>query len=82
MVQQKEQFSLLGQETYDDDTVKLSINSGKSALVATLRTNNFFPIQPYANKIAESVMAMYKTADDDSAELFFDDVDLLPIPED
>ena len=81
LVQQKEQYSLLGQETYDGEMVETSIDRGKRALVATLRTNNLFPIQPYANKIAESVMALYKSADDDSTELFFDDVDLLPMPE-
>ena len=81
MVQPKEQYSLLGQETYDGDMVETSIKRGKSALVATLRTNNLFPIQPYANEIAESVMAMYKSVKDDSAELFYDDVDLLPVPE-
>ena len=82
LVQQKDQYSLLGQETYDDDIVASSISRGKRALVATLRTNNLFPIQPYANKIAESVMALYDSVDDDSTELFFDDVDLLPVIED
>ena len=81
LVQQKEQYSLLCQETYDGEMVKTSIGRGKQALVSTLRTNNLFPIQPYANKIAESVIALYKSAGDDSTELFFDDVDLLPMPE-
>jgi hypothetical protein len=47
------------------------------ALVATLRTPNLFPIEPYAAKIAESVMALYDSADNGSAELFFDDSDLV-----
>ena len=81
-IQQKETYSLLGQETYDSDVVETSIRRGKSALVSSLRTNNLFPIQPYANKIAESVMALYKSSHDDFAELFFDDVDLLPVIED
>ena len=78
---QKQNYSLLGQETYDSDIIETSINRGKHALVAALRTNNFFPIEPYADKIAESVMALYNSADDDSTELFFDDADLLPMPE-
>jgi len=58
------------------------VKLGREAVIGTLRTNNLFPIKPYANKIAESVMALYKSANDDSTELFFDDVDLLPKPED
>ena len=81
LAQPKEQYSLLGQEIYDDDIVETSISRGKRYLVATLRTNNLFPIQPYANKIAESVMELYKTENGEPAELFFDDVDLLPIIE-
>jgi hypothetical protein len=80
-VRPKEQYSLLGQESYDGDMVETSISRGKRELVATLRTNNLFPIQPYANKIAESVMALYKSTNDDSTELYFDDVELLPVPE-
>lgn len=82
LVQTKDKYSLLGQETYDSDTVTVSISKGKGALVETLRTNNLFPIKPYANEIAKSVIALYKSSNDDSTELFFDDVDLLPVPED
>lgn len=78
LVPPKENYSLLGQETYDSDLIGRSIDKGKRALVSTLRTKNLFPIEPYARKIAESVIALYKSANDDSAELLFDDVDLLP----
>ena len=74
---QKENYSLLGEETYRSEIVVSSISKGRDALVATLRTRNLFPIEPYAQKIAESVMALYKLSNDNSVELFFDDVDLL-----
>jgi hypothetical protein len=48
-----------------------------NALVAILRTDNIFPIEPYSTKIAESVMALYDSSEDGSVELFFDDVDLV-----
>jgi hypothetical protein len=48
-------------------------------LVAILRTDNIFPIEPYSTKIAESVMALYKSSEDGSAELFFDDIDLVSV---
>ena len=57
-------------------TVQASRNlspRGVEALVTPLRTTNLFPIKPYATKIAESVIAMYDSSEDNSAELFFDD---------
>jgi hypothetical protein len=73
----EENFSFLCEETYEDKAIQSSISKGMDVLVATLRTSNFFPIQPYAAKIAESVRAMYDSADNGSAELFFDDCDLV-----
>jgi hypothetical protein len=72
----KETFSFLGEENYDGSIIVSSIQKGVDALVATLRTHNLFPIEPYAIKIAESVMELYASEGDRSVELFFDDVDL------
>lgn len=74
---QKGNFSFLCEETYESEIVVSSIAKGMSALVATLRTHNIFPIEPYAAKIAESVMVLYQSSKDGSMELFFDDVDLV-----
>ena len=74
-------YKLLGVETYDSDIVESSIPKGRRVLVSVLRTYNLFPIEPYAKKIAESIIALYKSENEDSAELFFDDVDLLTVPE-
>lgn len=74
---QKKDYSFLCEETYEIDIIKDSIASGMNTLVATLRTNNFFPIKSYAIKIAESVMALFNASDDNSVELFFDDVTLV-----
>ena len=79
----KEDFSFLGGESYDDSVIVGSIKNGMDALIATLRTHNLYPIEPYAIKIAESVMALYDPEGDRSVELFFDDVDLIekkPVP--
>ena len=81
MVVQKENYSLIGQETYNSETVANSISKGKRALVATLRTHNLYPIEPYAYKIAESIITLYNSAKDHSIELLFDDIDLLPVIE-
>jgi hypothetical protein len=76
---QKGNFSFLCEETYESEIIVSSISKGMNALVAILRTHNIFPIEPYANKIAESVMVLYNSSEDDSVELFFDDVDLISV---
>jgi len=72
-------FSFLCEETYEGKIIVSAISKGLSALIAALRTPNLFPIEPYATKIAESVMALYDSEDDRSAELFFDDIDLVSV---
>ncbi|MBC2712482.1 MAG: hypothetical protein HGJ94_16305 [Desulfosarcina sp.] len=42
-----------------------------------MRTPNLFPIEPYATKIAESVIDLSKGDEDRCVELFFDDKELL-----
>ena len=77
---ENESFTFLCTETYTRDKIKNSITKGIEALVACLRTRNIFPIAPYANKIAESVIALYSVPDDGSVELFFDDLDFMAKP--
>lgn len=73
----KEIYTCLCEETFDDTVVKLAISKGKDALVSTLRTQNLFPIHEYAEEIAEAVTTFYASDDDQSVELFFNDHDLL-----
>lgn len=75
----KETFSLLCQETYNSKKMKSAINKGKDTLVSALRTEKMFPIGLYVNKIAESVMDLYKSKESDSFELLFDDKEFLEI---
>jgi len=70
-------FTFLCTETYTRDKIQNSISKGIETLVGCLRTRNIFPISPYANKIAESVIALYSVPEDGSVELFFDDLDLM-----
>ena len=73
----KEIFSLLCEETFDDEVVNSAIEKGNHVLIATLRTQNLFPIGIYAKEIAAAVTKMYESGDDQPVELFFDDTDLL-----
>ncbi len=76
---QKGSFSFLCEETYESEIIISSISKGMNALVEILRTHNIFPIEPYATKIAESVIELYNSSENCPVELFFDDVDLMSV---
>jgi len=70
-------FSLLCEETYDSKNIRSATEEGKTNLISTLRTQNFFPIGIVAEKIAEAVINIYASENDQSVELFFNDHDIL-----
>ena len=73
----KEMFTFLCEETFDDESVTSAIAMGEDALIATLRTKNLFPIGKYAKEIAAAVIKMYESGNDQSVELLFDDHELM-----
>jgi hypothetical protein len=73
----KEIFSFLCEETFDDESVTSAIAKGEDFLIQTLRTKNLFPIKIYAKEIAAAVTNMYESGNDQSVELVFDDHDLM-----
>jgi hypothetical protein len=73
----KDMFTFLCEETFDDESVKSAIAIGEDALIATLRTKNLFPISVYAKELASVVSKMYESGNDQSVELIFDDHDLM-----
>ena len=75
-------FSLLGEEKYENAKVVDSISRGDDALVGMLRTHNIFPIHPYACKIAEAIRELYGRQENAAVELFFDDMDLIAFEKD
>jgi hypothetical protein len=73
----KEIFSFLCEETFEDKTVKSAIEKGQDTLIKTLRTQNLFPLGIYAKEIAAAVKKMCESGDDQPVELLFNDIDLL-----
>ncbi len=73
----KDALSLLCEEKYADQTIQSVIESGKESLITTLRTKNLYPPVTYAEKIADAVIALYGSQNQESVDLFFDDVELL-----
>jgi hypothetical protein len=75
----KEVMSFLCEETYEARAIRSAIKSSKDSLISILRTNNLYPPNMYAGKIADAVIALYGSRDQDSVELFFDDIELLAV---
>jgi hypothetical protein len=74
----KEMMSFLCEASYDDVAVETAISKGKDALITVLRTENMYPPNLYADKIADSVLVLYDTENDtQSTEIIFDDLDWL-----
>ena len=73
----KDVLSLLCEETYADQTIQSVIKYGKESLIGALRTKNLYPPVTYADKIADAVIALYGSGGKESADLLFDDVELL-----
>jgi len=68
-------YSLLYEEIYDSAKIIISISKGSDDLLETLRTPNMFPIASNAALIVEAVKSLYDSTEDNSVELFFDDID-------
>jgi hypothetical protein len=73
----KEMLSLLCEESYDFQTIKSAIAAGKDELIAALRTNNMYPPSIYAEQIADAVIDLHESKEQESVELFFNDINLL-----
>ncbi len=62
---------------YDLETIGAAISVDVNSVISELRTDNFFPVNEFITKIAESVIDLYKSKSDQSVELFFNDLDQL-----
>ena len=69
----KEMLSLLCEETYDADTIKIAMNKDRISLLQALRTHNMYPPGMYTERIADAIFAMFQPGANPSAELFFEE---------
>ncbi|MDI6687873.1 MAG: hypothetical protein QME06_06585 [Desulfobacterales bacterium] len=69
----KEIFSLVCEETYNNNDIESAVAKGEKHLVSVLRTDNIYPVGLYADKLAESIIRMYGTGHKEPIKLFFDD---------
>lgn len=70
-------FDLVCEHDYDGKTIARAVDAGSDELIDALRTPNMYFIEPYATKIAESVIDLSRGDEDRCVELFFDDRELL-----
>ena len=75
----QEFFSLLCEETYDNELITSAIKKGKISLISVIRTRNMYPILIHAEKIADSVIELYASGNNLPFELLMDDKELLEI---
>ena len=73
----KEILSPLCEETYDAKVIHSAIKAGKETLIQVLRTKNMYPPGIYANQIADAVLSIFAAKEQESLELFFDDIELI-----
>jgi len=74
-------FSLLCKETYDIELITSAIKKGKKSLISVIRTRNMYPILIHAEKIADSIIELYGSGNNQSLELHMDDKELLDVAE-
>jgi len=74
----KEDLTFVCEEIYENEQIDTSISKGKSALIATLRTPNFYPAGAYADKLADTVIAYSRSENLEPVEIVFDDTEMIP----
>ncbi len=77
---EKETQSLLCKESYSLQNIEEAIKAGREALIVALRTNNLYPPAIYIDQIAQAVETIAQSKDQNTTDLFFDDIDLMGIP--
>jgi hypothetical protein len=66
-------FMLTHHETYDVETIRSTASEGRQELISELRTDNFYPTAPCAERIADEIIDLVDADAMERAEFFFDD---------
>jgi len=70
-------MSFICEEFYARKEIEAAVLKGKDALLAGLRTPNMFPCGIFADKIADTVMALYESEDRQTMEVFLNDIEVI-----
>lgn len=66
-------FVLLSEQSYPLSELEKKIAGGREGVIGSLRKDEFFPARRCAEKIAESIAALFNSDSDDPIVLVFDD---------
>ena len=72
----KEMLSLLCEETYAVEAIRVAMGKNRAALIGALRTHNMYPPGAYTEVIADAIVDMFQPGGNTSAELFFEEKEL------
>lgn len=73
----KDILTLVCEETYSDKNIESAIRKSREALLFVIRTEKLYPPVLFADKIATSIIRIYDSKNNQSEELFFDDLDFI-----
>jgi hypothetical protein len=76
----KKKYELIHEVDYDGDTIRAVSKEGREALIAELRTDDFFPNHSCAKVLAGKVTQLLGDKSELSSEMFFDDRSLFEVP--
>ena len=68
-------FVLLSEQSYPLNDFKKAISKDKEVIIEGLRTGEFFPARLCAEKIADSIIDLFKSESDQPIVLIYDDKD-------
>ena len=68
-------FVLLSEQSYPLDVFKKAISKDKEVIIESLRTGEFFPARLCAEKIADSIVELFNSENDQPIVLIYDDKD-------
>ena len=72
-----EDYSLIHEVSYDEESIQAAIKEGQQALISELRSGDFFPTNPCVELIADNVTALFDDKSNPPFEVIFDDREIL-----
>jgi hypothetical protein len=74
----KDILSLVCEESYDEDIIKLGLAKNREALLGIIRTDKLYPPILFVNPICDAVVEIFEAqTSEDAREIQFDDLDFI-----
>ena len=70
-------FTFVCKEEYSSDIIGEAVSKGINTIISAIRTDNLYPIEHHATRLADSIIDLYETEESTTVDLVFDDQELL-----